>query len=348
MNRKITALASLLVIAALPLKAQTVDNLSLTREGSYMHLTMDVDLQDTKVPAGRTALLVPQLRDGSNTADFRAIGLYSHNRWYYYDRRRATASGTADEITYRKGRRPDTVHYSAQIPYASWMDGAELVLTRQDVGCCGKPDSATSELLVKQFRDTTPATVRQDTVYVEREVIVEQQSQVLSLSGRAFIDFRLNSSRIDPAYHANTSELAQLRASVDSVRHISGQQIQKIWIKGYASPEGSYKNNAKLAETRTQAVKDYLVSTFGIVPELIETESEPENWEGLRASVEESSLPNRAAILQLIDSDREPDSKEQLIRSRYPDDWQTIQDKILPFLRRTDYRIDYTIQKSAE
>ena len=50
--------------------------------------------------------------------------------------------------------------------------------------------------------------------------------------------------------------------------------------------------------------------------------------------------------LEIIDGGRQPDDKEWMIKSRYPDDWKTLQEQCLPFLRRTDYRIDYDITEN--
>ena len=38
--------------------------------------------------------------------------------------------------------------------------------------------------------------------------------------------------------------------------------ITEVWIKGFASPEGSYANNTYLAENRAKALRDYVKSLY--------------------------------------------------------------------------------------
>ena len=164
---------------------------------------------------------------------------------------------------------------------------------------------------------------------------------VKTLSGRAFIDFQVNASEVDPNYHSNMRELGFLRASIDSVIHVPGAHIRKIVIKGYASPEGPYKANQALALARTHAVKDYVAKAYGLSDELFELDCEPENWEGLREYVANSSLPDKDKMLEIMDSNREPDVKEWLLKTQHAAVWEILRAECLPFLRRTDYTIEY-------
>ena len=57
--------------------------------------------------------------------------------------------------------------------------------------------------------------------------------------------------------------------------------------------------------------------------------------------MDESSLKNKAKILEIIDSDIDLDKKEASIRNRFPSDWAKIKKDCLPWLRRTEYDIAY-------
>ncbi|MBQ9463588.1 MAG: hypothetical protein IJU68_08050, partial [Bacteroidales bacterium] len=72
-------------------------------------------------------------------------------------------------------------------------------------------------------------------------------------------------------------------------------------------------------------------------------ECEPENWEGLREFVAASSLSGKAKMLEIIDSDREADGKERQLRTLFPRAWDTLRKECLPYLRRTDYKVEYEI-----
>lgn len=336
--KKLILIAALLATSVV-VHAQEIQNLELKRQGDWMSVKMDIDMQGAVPGANETVVLTPELRHGRYAQSLKPVGVYSRNQWYYYQRSGASASGV-EEFAFRKADVPTVLKYEAMVPYRSWMDGSKLYLVRDSKGCCGNEKEESSENYLAFFQDNTVV----DTVYVDRPVVVEKESAgIRSINGRAFVDFPLNDVTIDPGYHSNSTELGYLKASIDSVRSVPGARIKKITIKGFASPEGPYENNARLAEGRTGAIRDYVVSLYNIDESLFEVEFEAENWAGLRSFVEASSLPHRAEIMEIIDGDRLPDDKEWMIKSRYPGDWKVLLEQCLPFLRRTDYRIDYEI-----
>ena len=119
-------------------------------------------------------------------------------------------------------------------------------------------------------------------------------------------------------------------------------------IKGFASPESPYDNNARLASGRTQAVKQYVNELYDFAPEFISTSYEPEDWEGLRRFVENSSIPHKKEILAIIDSGREPDNKEWKIKSEYKEDYRYLLDNCYPYLRHSDYVVEYVVRSYAD
>ena len=131
--------------------------------------------------------------------------------------------------------------------------------------------------------------------------------------------------------------------SLDSVITVPGAQIRRIWIKSYASPEGAYGHNQYLAMHRSLALKDYVAETFGVSDDLFEVEFEAENWNDFRDYIAASSLQDKEEILSIVDSDRTADDKEALIKRQFPRAWAKLRTECLPFLRRTDYRVDYEI-----
>lgn len=343
---KKTILLSMLAVSVslVCARAQEVKDVELKRQGEWMSVKMKIDTEAARPGRNQTVVLTPELRHGQNVQALQPVGVYSRNQWYYYTRKGEKA-GAENELSFRKGELPATLNYETMLPYRTWMDGAKLYLLRESKGCCGDSKGETAEQYLASFQDT-PADVqvihRIDTVYIER--IIEKESRTRSINGRAFVDFPVNDTKIYPKYHSNAKELGYLHASIDSALTSGAGKVRKIWLKGYASPEGPWETNARLAEGRTKAIKDYIVSQFKVSESLLEVEFEPENWEGFRSFVEASSLPHKAEILEIMAGDRLPDDKEWMIKSRYPEDWKTLLEQCLPYLRRTDYRIDYEIQ----
>lgn len=105
---------------------------------------------------------------------------------------------------------------------------------------------------------------------------------VLTAEGKAFVDFVVNRTDLNPSYRGNTREIAKIIESIDRVKNDPDATITLVSIKGYASPEGSYANNVRLAMGRTATLKEYVRKHYSFDPEIMRTDFEPEDWEGLR------------------------------------------------------------------
>lgn len=82
-------------------------------------------------------------------------------------------------------------------------------------------------------------------------------------------------------------------------------RIDSIKIYAYASPEGGYANNARLARGRAEAARDYIlanVSNAESLKDRIVLCPVDENWEGLRKAVDETYKGfDRDYVLRIID-----------------------------------------------
>jgi len=317
----------------------------LERNGNYLSVGMLLDLSALKVGGNRAVLLTPRLVNGNDSIDLPAVGVYGRRRYYYYVRNgRSMLSGKDDEQSFRSSSRPDTLRYTDLIPYSEWMNGSQLTLHRSEWGCCNKLLAEQTGLLGERFMpvETGAPAFFPELVYVRPQA---EKLKSRALEGSAYIDFPVDKTAIYPDYRRNTTELGKIRATIDSVRDDSDVTITQVWLKGYASPESPYEHNRELALGRTEALKKYIKNLYHFDGTLIATDYEPEDWEGLRRYVEESTaLSHKREILALIDSDREPDNKEWRIKSVYPDDYRYLLENCYPALRHTDYRIAYTVR----
>ena len=123
----------------------------------------------------------------------------------------------------------------------------------------------------------------------------------------------MNRTEIYEDYRKNPVELQKIRQTIDVVRNDPDVRITSLSIKGYASPEGTYANNTRLAKGRTATLKTYVRELYHFPDSVILTSYEPEDWAGLEAYVDSTNLRNRDDILGLIRADLEPDAKEKMI-----------------------------------
>ncbi|MDE6526845.1 MAG: OmpA family protein, partial [Muribaculaceae bacterium] len=94
------------------------------------------------------------------------------------------------------------------------------------------------------------------------EVVKEVNNNYSSVR---FVFFRVGSSKITADQQPNIEMIA------DYMKH---HPKSKVVIKGYASPEGNYDFNVKLAKNRAESVKNTLVSTYKIAVDRITAEGE--------------------------------------------------------------------------
>jgi outer membrane protein OmpA-like peptidoglycan-associated protein len=97
------------------------------------------------------------------------------------------------------------------------------------------------------------------------------------LNGQAFLDFVVNKTDIRRDYRRNATELAKVEQTINEVRQDSNTTITHIDIHGYASPEGSYQNNVRLAKGRAQAFKDYVQTLIDLPASIFTVTSTPED-----------------------------------------------------------------------
>lgn len=315
----------------------SIKSFNINREGKYLTVKMNLDLNKLDVDANRAVLLTPRLVNGTDSLDLPAVGIYGRRRYYYYVRNGIGSISGESETIYRASSKPDSVAYNNLAEYEKWMDGATLKFHRSDWGCCHE--------IVAEYEGILG---RHREAFFPELIFVQPKAEIMksrSLSGSAYIDFPVDQTVIYPDYRRNTTELGKIQATIDSVRNDKDVTITSVWLKGFASPESPYKHNTELAIGRTAALKKHIGQLYHFADSIIQTDYEPEDWAGLRRYVEQSNINYRTEILALIDSDMEPDAKEAKIKRTYPDEYRFMLQNFYPALRHTDYRIDYNIRK---
>ncbi len=296
-----------------------------------LSLSMDIRLDSLRLPSQGQVTLTPALRGEGEEARMPQVVVSGRRQEIDAERRgkRHTARGVT-ELRRRNGT-AQAYTYTAQLPAESWMRNSDVVLYADLCGC-GDPVSGQRSLVWK-LRDPGLEYVRP-----------EARPKRYELAGSAYIDFPVDRTELHPDYRRNPQELMKIVNTVNKVKEDRNATITSIEIKGWASPESPYDHNAMLAEGRALTLKDYVRGLLDLGDSLFTVSSVPENWQGLREYVEGSRLAHRAEILALIDSDMEPDAKEAQIKKTYPAEYQTLLEDCYPGLRRSDYKVAYTVR----
>lgn len=315
----------------------TINPLDIAHTDSNLFVLLDIDARDLKIKPNREITLTPFLvsDNSADTVTFKSFTIAGRNRYYH-----GLRNGEPSPIFLQSGNITGMLNYRDDTPYRDWMATSTLLIDARESGCCNTTEA--DETVPVAALDFIPKTFAPQYLYISPKA---EAVKTRALKASAYIDFPVNKTVIYPDYRRNPDELAKIRATIDSVRGDKDITITSLHIKGYASPEGAYASNARLAEGRTEALKQYVQKLYSFAPGLITTDFEPEDWEGLRAYIAaDSTLAQRDALLAIIDSDLTPDAKDWKLRSTYPAVGKMLLADVYPALRHSDYAIDYTIR----
>ena len=311
-----------------------VRNIDVVRGENSLFVSMTVDVSALDVASNRELLLIPVLRGGQDSIQLPFMIIAGRNRYYYHLRNTPVTDG----IILERAGKTETINYRAVIPFENWMPPSALVMDESSCGCRGEEMGDDHRVTLFRFE---PKVYTPVFVYLPPDV---EPVKVREVKGSAYIDFPVNRTEIHEDYRNNPVELRKIRQTIDVVRNDPDVRITSLSIKGYASPEGTYANNTRLAKGRTATLKTYVRELYHFPDNVILTSYEPEDWSGLEAYVDSTNLKNRDAILALIRSNVEPDAKEKMIKSTYPEDYQFLLKNVYPGLRHSDYVVQYVVR----
>ncbi len=123
-----------------------------------------------------------------------------------------------------------------------------------------------------------------------------------------------------------------------------GRVLDGIDVSAYASPDGSYSFNEKLAERRQDTSTEYLKKEMKKLnmEAGINTHYTAEDWDGFQELVEASNLQDKQLILSVLSMYQDPEEREQQIRNM-SEVYTDIKDGILPELRRARLIVNYEV-----
>lgn len=307
------------------------------KSGGSVEVRFMLDLDSLELGSNRFIHLTPALVNGDSVCALAPLTIAGRRQDIVHQRIRK------DGILIRRYKNEkQTFDYRDMTLYKDWMNGSRLMLVQDLCGCGGA--------LVEQHMTPLKEVLFEVPVYHVRPAFAFLAPRVEAVkhreeSGRAFLDFPVNQTRIYPDYRNNRAELEKIRATVDLVRSDTNTHITHISIHGYASPEGSYTNNRRLAQGRAEALKQYVRGQYNFDDRIFSVQSTPEDWEGLKEQIEESNLEKREEVLEIIALDMEEDAKNfrlQQIDGRKTYDY--LLQHIYPSLRHSDYTVAYTVR----
>lgn len=113
--------------------------------------------------------------------------------------------------------------------------------------------------------------------------------------------FRQGYSRLQPAFRDNGIRLDEFMRRVSEMHADSTARLNSIDIVAYASPEGPYTLNRKLARKRAENISAYLRGNMPFLSgSLFNVQPKGIDWDGLAAMVEASDMRYRSEVLNIL------------------------------------------------
>lgn len=191
---------------------------------------------------------------------------------------------------------------------------------------------ATSELY-KRTLTSANAALAEDAF----QRISEQKQQ-------ANIKFLIGQAQLRKSELQNNSVQEFVRLINKIVADQEGMALDNIEVSAYASPDGGYALNEKLANKRQDVTSDYLKKEMkkAKMSAPVDTKYTAEDWEGFQELVAASDIQDKDVILRVLSMYKDPEEREQQIKN-ISAAFRELIDGILPQLRRSRLTINYLL-----
>ena len=179
---------------------------------------------------------------------------------------------------------------------------------------------------------------------------VDSFQRVKAQKQEANIKFLVNQANLRKSELKNNSvtEFVKMLKKINADRE--GFNLSNVEVQAYASPEGGFKFNDKLAGKRQNVSEKYVKDQLkkAKMNANIDAHYTAQDWDGFQRLVQASNLQDKDVILRVLSMYKDPEEREQQIRNMSAA-FRELADGILPELRRSRLIINYeTIGRSDD
>lgn len=340
----------------------TIDNVKIERTGDNLQVEYRVTVPRGTVRRGYTMLLTPFVTADSAeySQSLPAVAVQGRGARIASERGEWVGGLTenSENITYLRNGQTTTL--TATVPFQEWMYGSRLGFSVAEGGCCSY------RVLNDMFLETgleAPAPVVVETVPEPAGWVPVTLADSLSTAftfvlpaseydaaepfkiyddereNALVVYYHLGKHNIVPDYLDNEHTLSSLVNVIRMIMEADDSRVERVVIAGFASPEGGFELNNRLAFERAVTIKRYIMDRAGVADSRIELFNGAEDWRGLRAMVAKSNLPEKQQVLDIIDNTPVWDSRRntgrqaELMRLNGGRTYRYLLNEYFPYLR---------------
>ncbi|MCD8072000.1 MAG: hypothetical protein LUE10_02275 [Alistipes sp.] len=157
--------------------------------------------------------------------------------------------------------------------------------------------------------------------------------RVTTISESADLMYLINSAQVRPTA-LNAEDIKLLEDFVRTRKEAERTELEGVQAKGYASPDGPVKFNDELSRNRSNTGKEAISKKLSDVNTTFDAAAYGEDWDGFKKLVEESNIPDKNLILQVLSMHSSSVQRDQEIHNM-SQVFEVLKRDILPQLRRT-------------
>ena len=197
---------------------------------------------------------------------------------------------------------------------------------------------ATSELYKKTL-NTAQAAIAPDAY--QRITKQKQEANIKFLNQQATL-------RKSELKNNSVQEFVKMLQKINADRE--GLNLDNVEVSAYASPDGGFSINDKLAAERQKVSEKYVSDELKKIKldANVDAKYTAQDWEGFQELVKASDIQDKDVILRVLSMYKDPEEREQQIKN-ISSAFRELADGILPELRRARLTINYeTVGRSDE
>ena len=175
-------------------------------------------------------------------------------------------------------------------------------------------------------------------------IAADAYQRIIKQEKESQIKFLIQQANIRNSELKSTSVQEFVQTLKDIKADQKGKQLENVEIAAYASPDGGFKLNDKLAANRKTNTEKYVNKTMGDagVDGNVDAKYTAQDWEGFQQLVSASNIQDKDVILRVLSMYKDPEERETQIRSLSAA-FRELADEVLPELRRSRLTINYNL-----
>jgi len=228
--------------------------------------------------------------------------------------------------------------YTSTIPYKEAMKMSELVLRVKAVRGSKSLDFDPVKLADGVIATSTLVEEHGRAIMMKNNFV-----RIIPESKMADINYVINKSDIRST-ELKAEDIALLKEYIKKVAVDSTRKFKQTVVSSYASPDGKFDLNQKLSVNRGASADKFIRKEFSKIEAakaagFFDEKTTPEDWDGFKTEVENSSIQDKELILRVLSMYSDPDVREKEIKNMAAA-FEALKTDILPKLRRSKMMVN--------